>query len=122
MTRPVQNAEKLPATNPDKILSDAPPCRDALVTSATCRELVLVKIFVNSGINAPANVPQLIITDSTHHKSLEPLKSPSNILLATNVTPIETSDVIQTRFVSGCSKSNSFLSPHNDLLRILLIS
>ena len=68
MTRPIQNAEKLPATKPDRMFSDAPPCLEQLVTSLTCCELVLTKILVNSGINAPATVPQLMMTDSTHHR------------------------------------------------------
>src|ERR1700760_3626076 len=69
MTRPIQKAEKLPATNPDKMFNDAPPCLEQLVTSRTCRELVLTNTLVNSGINAPATVPQLMMTDNTHHRS-----------------------------------------------------
>ena len=69
MTSPIQNAEKLPATKPDKMFSDAPPCLEQLVISLTCCELVLVKILENSGINAPAAVPQEMIADNTHHKS-----------------------------------------------------
>src|ERR1700743_1059941 len=85
MTSPIQNAEKLPATNPDRMFSDAPPCLEQLVTSRTCLEFVLTNTFVNSGITAPATVPQLIITDNTHQKSgcATPdasLKSPSNSL------------------------------------------
>src|SRR5689334_4827109 len=102
MTRPIQNAEKLPATKPDRMFSDAPPCLEQLVTSRTCREVVLTKTFVNSGINAPATVPQLMMTESTHHKSACALpvastKSPSNTLLATKVIAIDTAEVIQTR-------------------------
>ena len=69
MTRPIQKAEKLPATKPDRMFSEAPPCLEQLVTSLTCRELVLVKILVNSGISAPATVPQLMMTESTHHRA-----------------------------------------------------
>src|ERR1043166_6526341 len=102
MQRPIQNAEKFPATKPERMLSDAPPCLEQFVTSRTCLELVLTKTFVNSGITAPATVPQLMMTDNTHHKSgwavpLASLKSPSNNLLARNVTPIETAEVIQTK-------------------------
>jgi hypothetical protein len=32
-------------------------------------ELVLTKILVNSGISAPATVPQLMMTESTHHRA-----------------------------------------------------
>src|SRR5271170_4802547 len=109
MQSPIQNAEKLPATKPDRMLSDAPPCLEQLVTSRTWRELVLTKTLVNSGITAPATVPQLMMTDNTHHKSgnaapSTPLKSPSKNLLATNVTTMETAEVSQTRCVSGASK------------------
>ncbi len=66
--RPIQKAEKLPATKPERMFSEAPPCLEQLVTSLTCRELVLTKILVNSGINAPATVPQLMMTESTHQR------------------------------------------------------
>src|SRR5436190_1088083 len=102
MMRPIQNAEKFPATNPDKIFKEAPPCLEQLVTSRTCLELVLTNTFVNSGISAPATVPQLIIIERTHHSAgcatpFPSLKSPSSNLLATKVTRIETADVIHTR-------------------------
>src|SRR3954463_12949247 len=67
MQRPVQKAEKLPATRPERILREAPPCLDDVTTSFTCRLSVEVKIFVNSGISAPAIVPSEIILESTHH-------------------------------------------------------
>src|ERR1041385_3362207 len=124
MQRPIQNAEKFPATNPDKMFSDAPPCLEQLVTSRTWRAVVLTKTLVNSGINAPATVPQLMITDSTHHRFgwATPFiwKSPSNNLLARKVTPMETAEVIQTRCVSGASKSKSFWCPYLALLNISL--
>src|SRR5208283_4027871 len=85
MHNPIQKAEKLPATKPDRMFSDAPPCLEQLVTSLTCLELVLTNTLVNSGINAPATVPQLMMTESTHHRSgwatpLAFLKSPSSNL------------------------------------------
>src|ERR1700733_9153188 len=100
MHSPIQNAEKLPATNPERMFSEAPPCLEQFVTSFTCRDFVLTKTFVNSGITAPATVPQLMITDSTHQRSGSatpslPLKSPSRNLLAMKVTPMDTSDVSQ---------------------------
>ena len=52
-----------------RIFSEAPPCFEQLVTSRTCREVVLTNILVNSGISAPATVPQLIMTDRTHHSA-----------------------------------------------------
>src|SRR4051794_17995070 len=117
MHRPIQKAEKLPATKPDRIFRDAPPCFEQLVTSRTWRELVLTNTLVNSGITAPATVPQLIITESTHQRSGRGLpfasaKSPSNNLLATNVTPMDTAEVSHTKWVNGASKSKSFLPPN----------
>jgi hypothetical protein len=41
MTRPIQKAEKLPATRPERMLSEAPPCREEVVTSFTWRLSVL---------------------------------------------------------------------------------
>ena len=104
------------------MLRDAPPCLEQLVTSLTWRELVLTKILVNSGISAPATVPQLMMMDSTHHKSVctapaLSLKSPSSSLLAMKVTPMDTAEVIQTRWVNGASKSKSFLPPYKFLLK-----
>jgi hypothetical protein len=58
MHRPVQNAEKLPATRPERMLSEAPPCLEEVTTSLTWRLSVEVKILVNSGMRAPATVPQ----------------------------------------------------------------
>src|SRR5690242_17464196 len=124
MQRPIQKAEKLPATKPERMFSEAPPCLEQLVTSRTCRLLVLVNTLVNSGLNAPATVPQLMITESTHQRLPETAlstpsmaKSPNNTLLATKVMAIETAEVIQTRCVKGASKSKSFLPPNIALLR-----
>jgi len=69
MHRPIQKAEKLPATKPDRMFKEAPPCLEQLVTSFTWAELVLTKTLVNSGMSAPAMVPQLMITESTHHSA-----------------------------------------------------
>src|SRR5690349_11461165 len=98
-----QNTEKLPATRPDRMLSDAPPSRDAATTSFTWRECELVKTFVNSGITAAAIVPQEMMIDSVSHR-LPP--SPASIHFeTTNVTAIERIEQIHTRLVSGASKS-----------------
>src|ERR1051325_10835561 len=102
MQSPIQKAEKLPATKPDRMFSDAPPCLEQLVTSRTCREVVLTNTLVNSGINAPATVPQLMMIESTHQRAgcarpAASLKSPRSSLLATNVMPMDTAEVIQTR-------------------------
>src|SRR3954453_11411074 len=65
---PFQNALKLPATMPERIVSEAPPSRDAVTISCTCLECELVKILVNSGINTAARVPQLMMVASCHHR------------------------------------------------------
>src|SRR6185436_7709149 len=117
MHRPVQNAEKLPATRPERMLSEAPPCRDEVTTSLVWRLSVDVKIFVNSGISAPAIVPSEMMVESTHHRS-----GPAagwwarRRLLATYVTMIDTMEVIQTRLVSGCSRLKSFALPQIERL------
>ena len=51
----------MPATKPERIFSEGPPSFEALTTSATCLDLGLVKILVNSGINAAPRVPILMI-------------------------------------------------------------
>ncbi len=62
-TMPIQNALKLPATNPERIFREAPPSFEASTISLTWVDFGLVKIFVNSGINAAPNVPALMITE-----------------------------------------------------------
>src|SRR6185369_17630542 len=103
MTIPIQNALKLPAVSPDKMLSDAPPSRDDATTSCTCFELVDVNIFTSSGMIAPAKVPQVIIVASFHHTPFS--KSLINANEARYVIAIEIKLVSQTSDVSGTSKS-----------------
>src|SRR5437588_13124690 len=67
MRMPFQNALKLPATRPERIVSDAPPSREAVTISCTCLECELVKTLVNSGMSTAARVPQLMIVASFHH-------------------------------------------------------
>src|SRR3954471_20411546 len=69
MSMPFQKALKLPATRPERIVSDAPPSRDAVTISWTCFEWELVKTLVNSGMSTAASVPQLMIVASCHHRS-----------------------------------------------------
>src|SRR3954453_21268315 len=107
MIPPIQNAEKLPAVRPLRMLSDAPPSRLVLTTSRTCREWTDVKNVVSSGISAPASVPHEMIDASFHHSVPVP-KSRIITHDARNVIAIEMIDVSQTRFVSGFSKSISF--------------
>src|SRR5688572_25588178 len=87
---------------PERIVSDAPPSRDAATISLVWRELELVNTLVNSGISAAASVPQEMITESFHHR---PLPRPPSIHCDTrNVTTMERIDVSHTRLVSGASK------------------
>src|SRR6187549_3202552 len=69
---PSQYALKLPATRPERILSDGPPSRDEVTTSRTCLDSTEVNTFTNSGMRAPASVPQLITVDSFHHNEESP--------------------------------------------------
>src|SRR5882724_13324906 len=92
------------------MLSEAPPSRDEITTSFTCADSVEVNTLISSGMTAPASVPQLMMSDSTHHRS--PL--PRSAIMAcetTNVSPIDKNEVSQTNHVSGCSKLIFFLSP-----------
>src|SRR5215470_3228996 len=103
IARPIQKAEKLPATRPDRMVSEAPPSRDALTISFTWRECELVKTLVSSGMMAAAKVPHEMMTESFHHNP-----PPSEYRMAwetPKVTTIESSDVIHTSEVSGASKS-----------------
>src|SRR5687767_8572292 len=103
MAIPNQNALKFPATKPERMLSDAPPSRDDVTTSRTCRDPTEVNTFTNSGMIAPASVPQVITRDSFHHSvvSLPMLGISSHD--ARNVRATETIEVSQTRVVSGAS-------------------
>src|SRR5262245_49156818 len=72
ITSPSQNALMLPATNPDKMFSDAPPSREEMTTSRTWRDSVDVNTFTSSGISAPAKVPHVITVDNFHHSVESP--------------------------------------------------
>src|ERR1017187_5607197 len=117
MTNPIQNAQKLPVTKPDRMFSDAPPWPEQVTISFTCRDLVLTKILVNSMMSGPARVPQATMPASTHHRfeycspvvAFTVITPPSRNLLATKATAMETTEVSHTRFVSGCSQLKSFL-------------
>src|ERR1051325_1311829 len=100
---PNQNALKFPATKPERMLSEAPPSRDDVTTSRTCREPTDVKTFTNSGMIAPASVPQVITSDSFHHSVGSPPTSGITSFDTTNVSATETSDVSHTSVVSGVS-------------------
>ena len=57
------------------MLSDAPPSRERVTTSRTCRDSVEVKTLTSSGMIAPASVPQVITVESFHHRSESPPRS-----------------------------------------------
>ena len=75
IARPIQKAEKLPATRPERMLSEAPPSREAVTTSLTWRDSVEVKTLTSSGMIAPASVPQVMIVESFHHSVVSPARS-----------------------------------------------
>src|SRR5438105_629321 len=104
MVSPNQYALKLPAMKPDRIFREAPPSREDVTTSRTCRESVDVKTFTNSGMMAPASVPHVITAESFHHSVVSPPISGIRILESRNVNATETSEVNQTSDVSGASK------------------
>src|SRR5213593_3315774 len=89
---------------PDKMFNEAPPSRDAVTTSRTCRDSVDVKTFTNSGMIAPANVPQVITMDSFHQSEGSPPRSGIIIAETAKVNATDTIDVSHTRVVSGASK------------------
>src|SRR5262245_8411571 len=100
---PSQYALKFPATRPDKMFSEAPPSRAEVTTSRTCPDSVDVKILTNSGMIAPASVPQVITVDSFHHRVPSP-RLGIRRYEARYVTATDTPDVSQTSEVSGASK------------------
>src|SRR6267142_2216749 len=120
MASPIQKAEKFPATSPDRMLSDAPPSRDAITTSLTWADSVDVKTFTSSGMMAPASVPHVITSDSFHQS--EPSPSPGiRRYDARKVMATETNDVSQTRCVSGFSKFIFEASAYADRVMVSLI-
>src|SRR3954468_9342094 len=103
MLMPSQYAEKFPATNPDRMFSDAPPSRDEITTSFTCADSVEVNAFTSSGMTAPASVPHEMMLASFHH-SVASLASCGMISYeARYVSTIEMTDVSHTSDVSGAS-------------------
>src|SRR6185436_20836774 len=104
IVRPSQYALKLPATRPERMFSDAPPSRDEVTTSFTCAECVEVKTLTNSGMIAPARVPQVITVDSCHHRSVLPPSEGINRSDSTYVSTTETIEVSHTSVVNGASK------------------
>src|SRR5919106_122343 len=102
-TMPSQYPLKLPATKPERTLSEAPPSRDAVTTSRTWLDSVEVNTLTNSGMMAPARVPHVMTVDSFHHSDPSP-RLPTRAYDAAYVMTTETMDVSHTREVSGASK------------------
>src|SRR5512139_1553322 len=90
---------------PARMVSDAPPSREAERTSRTWPEFVDVNTLTSSGINAPAIVPQEMIVESFHQIVPSPtlgIRMPDRRY----VMPMDTSEVSHTSVVSGISKLN----------------
>src|SRR5215813_4278953 len=104
MTSPIQYAEKLPAVRPERTFSEGPPSREAVTTSLTCCDSVEVKTLTNSGMMAPASVPQLVMIESFHHSVSLPPMCGMTRYETTKVMTTETIEVIHTSEVSGASK------------------
>src|ERR1051325_149327 len=104
MVSPSQYALKFPATKPERMLSDAPPSREEVTTSRTCREFTEVNTFTNSGMIAPARGPQVMTAESSHQGVPSP-SPPISRYEVTKVSTIETAEVSHTRLVSGVSKA-----------------
>src|SRR3954452_2618475 len=104
---PFQKALKLPATRPDRIVSDAPPSRDAVTISWTCLECELVKTLVNSGMRTAARVPQLMMDANCHHRLGYAVGPILMSLMSTQLMRYDVEmhriDAIQMRRVSGSS-------------------
>src|SRR5436190_21485333 len=93
-----------PATSPDRMFSDAPPSRDDVTTSRTCRDSTDVNTFTNSGMIAPARVPHVTMRDSFHHIEESPSSSGIRSFDRIKVSTTDTIDVNQTSVVNGASK------------------
>src|SRR5687767_2348164 len=86
------------------MFSDAPPSREEVTTSRTWRDSVEVKTFTNSGMMAPARVPQVMMADNFHHNVESPPSSGISSFETMNVSTTETAEVSQTSDVKGASK------------------
>src|SRR5262249_33762661 len=100
MAMPSQYALKLPATKPDRIVSDAPPSLPDATTSRTCADSTDVKTLTSSGMIAPARVPHVMTVESFHQRVGSFPSVGMRYADAAYVRPIETKDVSQTRRVS----------------------
>src|SRR6185503_19392805 len=99
MARPIQKALKLPASKPDRMLSDAPPSRELVTTSRTCRLSTEVNTLTSSGMMAPARVPQVMTVESFHQSDGSPPTAGMSRYDTTYVSTTDTIEVSQTRLV-----------------------
>src|SRR5919106_932804 len=99
MLKPSQNALKLPATNPERMFSDAPPSRDEATTSLTWADSTDVKILTTSGMMAPASVPHVMIVASFHQS----VPSPRSRMSTFETTYVRTTDTIDVSHTSDVS-------------------
>src|SRR2546421_2749557 len=110
ISMPFQKALKLPATRPERIVSEAPPSRDAVTISWTCLEWELVKTLVNSGMSTAARVPQLMMVASCHQRCGNALPATDRSLMSSqlmkNDVEMHRTEAIQMRRVKGASKLN----------------
>src|SRR5919201_2576291 len=97
---PSQNALKFPATKPERMFSDAPPSREDVTISRVCRDFTDVNTFTNSGIMAPASVPQVITSESFHHSVGSPPMAGIKSRETRNVRPTDTTEVSHTSVVN----------------------
>src|SRR5215472_1803395 len=104
MLMPSQYAEKFPATRPERMLSDGPPSLDEVTTSSTWIESVEVNTLTNSGMIAPASVPQEMMVASFHQSVVSLSRLGITSFETMKVSKTEMPDVIQTSEVSGASK------------------
>ena len=59
MTNPIQKADMLPATKPDRMVKEAPPSRAEVTTSRTCRD----PVDVNEAVAVHARHPGIDLRD-----------------------------------------------------------
>src|SRR5579859_1291148 len=86
------------------MLSDAPPCCELVTISFTCPECMDVNTFTNSGMIAPASVPQVMMVESFHHSVGSPPTTGITTELTRYVSAMDTNEVSHTSVVSGVSK------------------
>lgn len=99
----------MPATRPERMSREAPPCSAEITTSRVWRLLTEVKALTSSGIRAPARVPRETIAAIFHH--IPSPSSPISRAELRKVRAIDSSEVIHTSsrtWISGsCTASRT---------------